>query len=84
MDLKNILTAWKIAMNPSKEQKELSEKRIGICELCEHKKGGFCSKCGCPIRKKSFTPAYNPCPRKKWGDVDDIFFDKQKVNKTII
>lgn len=91
MNILDILEAWIIAGNPTKIQKELSEKRAEICESCEFKKEIIkgiklsikCSKCGCPLAKKIFTNSYNACPMNKWGDVDIPYFNKQKNDKTL-
>lgn len=92
MDLNLILEAWIISSNPTKEQLELAEKRLKICDNCEFRKEIFkrlkifniCSKCGCPITKKVFTNVYNPCPMRKWDEIDSLYFKDQKSKKTII
>ena len=91
MDIFEILEAWVIAGNPNKIQKELANKRANICNGCEFKKeiikgikfSIVCSECGCPLAKKIYTNNYNPCPEKKWSEIDEPYFDKQKTNKTL-
>ena len=63
LDFKKIIKAWVVAANPSPSQKELAERRMEICNGCEHKKiitkklniGVVCGECGCPLNKKIFT-----------------------------
>jgi len=90
---KQIITAWITSIKPSADQKQMAEKRKEICSVCPSKKDIFkekewssvCSECGCPISKKIFTTEYNPCPLKKWGEVDDLYFTKKeaKLQKSI-
>jgi len=91
---KEIFNSWLSAKNPTKEQKELAEKRYSICSTCEYKKpliknnrwSEICLRCGCPLNKKIFSNIYNSCPLKKWGDSDNGLLEPQieKNNKTII
>lgn len=86
MNLKEILEAWIIAHNPTQEQIELANLRGEICMSCPSRKHiivDICTECGCPISKKVFTNNYNPCPLKKWKDVDGDKYD-DKENKTLI
>jgi hypothetical protein len=91
MNFKQIIEAWIIAGQPTEAQQELAEKRGKICDECPSKKilfeklksGAYCSECGCPIAKKIFTNDLNPCPLKKWEEVDAPFF-KKKENRTMI
>jgi len=86
-----IVEAWIIAHNPSAEQRLLSEKRLSVCDECPAKKEilkkakwtYICTECGCPLGKKSFTNSYNPCPLKKFDDVDNQYFNL-KNKKTVI
>lgn len=92
MNVKEIIEAWIIAGHPTKVQKELSEKRLEICDTCDVKKeiikkvkiSHICGKCGCPIQKKAFTNTFNPCPLNKWTEVDEPYFDKRKSDKTLL
>jgi hypothetical protein len=86
MNIKEIIEAWIISHSPTEKQKILAEKRAEVCKECPHRKDvlvSICGLCGCPISKKIFTNDYNPCPDKKWKEVDDIYFEK-KENKTLI
>ena len=40
-----------------------------------------CGECGCPIAKKIFTNDYNPCPLKKWEEVDAEYAYQEKLAK---
>ena len=81
-NLFTIIEAWRIAISPTKKQAELANLRGKICEPCpsnksfikEKKWSAICTECGCPIDKKVFTNAENPCPLKKWKEVDKPFF----------
>lgn len=92
MNIPEIIEAWIIAGNPTKVQKELSEKRLEVCNGCEIRKeiiknvkiSQICGKCGCPIQKKVFTNGFDPCPLHKWGDIDEPYFEKRKSNKTLL
>lgn len=90
---KEIVSAWIIANNPTREQKLLAENRFKICNTCPYKKvvtekiglGTICAECGCPLSKKIFSTEFNPCPQKKWQDVDTKFMPAtQKKSKTIL
>ena len=91
MDFKQIANAWIIAHNPSKLQLKLAEERSKICDECPSKKtittklkiGVVCNECGCPISKKIFTDDYNPCPLKKWGEVDETYIPQKKKSTLI-
>jgi hypothetical protein len=91
--IREIIGAWIISFNPSKERKELAEKRYEICLGCEHygksraiTKDEHCKQCGCPIQKKVFTEKMdNSCPLNKWTHLDSIYTDKINKNpKSII
>lgn len=92
MNLKTIIEAWLISHNPTKEQIELSELRLKICDKCEARKEfikgikifNACTECGCPVIKKVFTNIYNACPLEKWKEVDLNYFLEQKNKKTIL
>jgi hypothetical protein len=70
--LTEIAIAWYRAANPTPEQKELADYRLEVCGSCAFAKesAGFhyCSKCGCPLEKKIFSPrGPEACPEKKWS-----------------
>jgi hypothetical protein len=91
LDFKKIVKAWMVAANPSPLEKELAEKRIEICNGCEHRKvittklkiGVICGKCGCPLNKKVFTMKNDACPEHKWLEVEKGYF-KSKTDSSII
>lgn len=94
MDYKEIIKAWMISFNPTKEQSMLAEERLKICNDCKFKqeiikKNGWsavCGKCGCPLIKKSFSQTFNACPEKLWEKVDKKYINvlDTKNNNTII
>lgn len=83
-DFREIFDAWVISSNPTHTQKQQSESRALICrgdenipkcenyvELLRKKKwSAYCNGCGCPIGKKIFSGKVNPCPLKKWDEID--------------
>jgi hypothetical protein len=91
MDVIEIINAWKIANNPTPKQEELAELRFKICDTCPSKKvitkklklATICGECGCPISKKIFTPKFNPCPLKKWGEIDIQYIPKKNTSSLI-
>jgi hypothetical protein len=69
--VKEILLSYAAKINPTEEQKEIAEKRLEICAVCEHWVQGavrdYCGKCGCTTSAKVFSPVgVNACPEKKW------------------
>lgn len=73
----DIIKAWWIASNPTPQQSQLAQKRLGICSECtsmvksvvfEYK----CKECGCPIGKKIFTDKMGTCDLKKWNKVEGL------------
>lgn len=64
-----IFNAWKVAMNPSEDQKQIAEDRLKVCMQCEFKMDNpvlHCSACGCPLGKKIFSQVPKSCPKGKW------------------
>jgi hypothetical protein len=90
-NIKEIAKAWYNSLNPTENQRVLSEKRLNVCMDCPSQskilKGAkwsyICKECGCPIGKKSFSEVYNPCPLQKWESVDSEYFNTKK-KKTVI
>lgn len=71
VNVKEILSAWAISVNPNDQQAKLAAKRLEVCDGCENKlKNRFgvyvCVECGCVLSKKAFSPLENSCPLKKW------------------
>jgi hypothetical protein len=91
MDIKEIINSWIISSNPNEEQKNQANQRGSICEVCPSKKvisrffkiSTVCGECGCPISKKIFSPQHNPCPLKKWEDIDKKYLKVEKKTKTL-
>lgn len=91
MNLTEIIDAWITALNPTAEQKSKSIERAMICGACPKLKNTTllgiktkkCGACGCPISKKIFSNEFNPCPLKKWEEVDTKYLPSQKNTKTI-
>ena len=83
MNIKEIIEAWAIANNPTPPQKKLANLRGEVCEVCPSKKKKLtvtiCKECGCPVSKKVFTNSFNPCPLKKWEEVDKPFFKSERT-----
>lgn len=78
VNIKEIIDAWVISFNPNEHQINKSIDRGKICDVCPSKKiitksfklATVCGECGCPISKKIFSAEFNPCPLKKWEEVD--------------
>lgn len=91
MNLNEIVNAWITSINPSEDEKKRSIERLEICEGCTFKKeilknkkwSTICSSCGCVISKKIFSQEFNPCPLKKWEEVDKKYTTFYKTQKTI-
>jgi ribosomal protein L37AE/L43A len=71
VNVKEILSAWAISVNPTEEQAKKAAYRLSVCDGCENKlKNRFgvfvCIECGCVLSKKAFSPLENPCPLRKW------------------
>ena len=80
MNVKEIVKAWFNSYAGSDRQKEMALQRLETCNGCEHIKTNqvgviVCGNCACPINKKIFSPIYNSCPLKKWGDSDKPYRD---------
>jgi hypothetical protein len=72
-DIREIITAWHRASNPTIEQKETAERRAEVCDACEFKefkmliRTHICGACGCPLSKKVYSPkGPSACPKGKW------------------
>jgi hypothetical protein len=94
IDYKEIFDAWKTSLNPTPEQEELAQKRLGVCLGCDFRKevlkgvkwSAYCGDCGCPLNKKVFSKNFNPCTQKKWFDVDSKYIEPtiDKNSSTLI
>jgi hypothetical protein len=91
---KEIFDAWVISKNPTELQKSMANDRLDVCKTCEyrketlkgHKWSTICKLCGCPLSKKVFSPMFNPCPKRKWEDIDSKYIERipTKSKDTII
>ena len=75
--IKEIIKAWWIASNPTKEQSLLAQKRLEICRGCDSMVDSvvftkICNECGCPIGKKIFTESIGSCDLHKWDKVEIV------------
>lgn len=93
MDIKEIISAWRLKFNAPDEFASLAERRASICKSCEQLKEiirgkewtYLCGECGCPIAGKSFSPKQNACPLEKWKEIDQEYYTKKiKTTKTLI
>jgi len=89
--VEEILRAWGIAFNPNSEQLELAANRIQICNECPFKQSieiankkllQRCSRCGCAIKAKMYTPKTykdegGSCPEGRWAQVEQDWLDKK-------
>lgn len=90
IDYKEIFDAWKASFNPTPEQEELAQKRLGVCMGCEYRKevlkgvkwSAYCGDCGCPLNKKVFSKNFNPCTKGFWKDVDSEHMKPQPKKNT--
>lgn len=79
IDFREIFSAWKAKLNPERSQEELAGLRLEACSSCEFAKslmgteGIYCSKCGCLLKAKIFTPREGACPEGKWDSIDQNY-----------
>jgi hypothetical protein len=71
LDVLEIVKAWAISFNPTKDQFELAQKRYNICRNCKYIKKlpklEICEICKCPINKKIFAVSKSQwCPKEYW------------------
>lgn len=71
VNVKEILTAWAISVNPNEAQSKLAAQRLQVCDSCDLKVKSnlgvyICGECGCILSKKAFSQGENPCPLLKW------------------
>ena len=88
INIKKIVNAWLTSFNPTKEEKELAEKRYNICFGCDQRasllKIEHCKACGCPLSKKIFSlAARDSCPKGKWDELDNEFNKNKKTKLTL-
>jgi hypothetical protein len=93
VDFKEIINAWIISFNPTESQKAQADSRLSVCLQCEKyseilkkkKWSAVCGECGCPIEKKIYSNAFDPCPLDKWNVVDVKYNSlNKKIEKTIL
>ncbi|KAB7672664.1 DUF6171 family protein [Bacillus sp. B1-b2] len=61
----DLLVKEQLALEMDLAEDVLKEKRIDICEECEHLNQHTCSKCGCFVLFRA-SLNYKSCPIKKW------------------
>lgn len=74
LPLMEIAVAWLRAARPTPEQQTIAQERLLVCDACEFKywreshEEYTCRACGCPLKKKVFSPREGPvaCPHGKW------------------
>lgn len=54
-----------LGYTPSKEQAELAEKRLLICNDCKNRNNNRCELCGCNLAAKTLVKE-SECPINKW------------------
>lgn len=54
-----------LGYKPSKEQAELAEQRLIICDACDNRNNNRCELCGCNLAAKTLIKE-SECPIKKW------------------
>lgn len=65
--IKEIVLSYAAAFNPTQTQKSLAEERLMVCLDCKYNDSVQCTKCGCYISKKIFSPrGAAACPEGKW------------------
>lgn len=70
--IKEIITAWATAFNPTTEEKIVAHKRLLVCMQCPYWDKNvlgqdYCTKCGCLTMGKVFTPiGKQGCPMGYW------------------
>lgn len=87
INIKDILDSWITSFNPTDGEISRANDRYDVCsncpsrqELIRNKKWTLiCGECGCPLSKKIYSSVTNPCPLKKWEDVDK----KHNLNTSI-
>jgi hypothetical protein len=93
VDFKEIINAWIVSFNPTESQKAQAAERLSVCLQCENyseiikkkKWSAVCKECGCPIEKKIYSNAFDPCPLDKWDGVDMKYNSlSKKIEKTIL
>ena len=90
MNLVEIINSWAISFNPTETQKQKAIERLEICYGCDRLKTkkvfskviNICGECSCPLSKKVFSPEHNPCPLKKWEEIDTKFGSISRIKKT--
>ena len=90
INIKDILNSWITSFNPSEEELSRANDRYDVCSTCPARKELLdgkkwtiiCGACGCPLQKKIYSNVINPCPLKKWEDVDKKHNLNTSIKKT--
>ena len=73
-NLLEIFKSWIIALSPTELEGSRAAYRLAVCVECDELNISKmkCKQCGCPIKKKIFSPKFNACPLEKWERADTI------------
>jgi hypothetical protein len=99
-DLNEIFNSWLNRSRSDEIIRDKAKERFETCrgsddiERCENYKevlrnkswSAYCNGCGCPLEGKIFSDKFNPCPLKKWAEIDGKYGETidDKRNKTLI
>lgn len=64
--MNDINQAVKDVLSMNHVDKEEKERRMSVCDTCEHKKGKKCNLCGCFLHYKTKL-TNSECPLGKWS-----------------
>ena len=96
INVKEIMTSYvdKLTTPPSDPKKTRAEERLAICADCEFvgerpiSGQKYCTKCGCYLAGKVWSPIENVCPEKKWAEPDAKYartlLEKNKKSKNLV
>jgi len=87
INIKDIVNSWVTMFNPTDEERSRADDRFEVCNTCPSREEFLnsgkwamrCSECGCPLGAKVYSNVINPCPLKKWEEVDK----KHNLNTSI-
>lgn len=83
LNIREIVQAWAIKINPTERQRKMAEERYAICINCPSNKKVFgeawsevCAECSCPLQAKIFTAKHDACDLHKWLEVENKYSPK--------
>ena len=69
VDIKDIVSSYIIAFEPSEKEQEKAAARLEVCRDCEFLNKNRCTVCHCPVKIKVYSNSpRNMCPKQKWPD----------------